>query len=922
MNSLETIDALIDSKGDADQIISNKEVILQIFQSFDDLPLQKIRQILFVLLNKIETNIALFGSDEILLIFNKIISKEELIKDQSLAFLLSNFIHFLVICKYISLDLVLSFTNFVLEQAFSVSEDGITITNDSLKTIGVLLIDALVKNLTFLEDKSILLKFRELVSNLLPLTAQETDENWTKIVCECIVEIFENSFECFEDNFEFLTQMLNFAKESDNLIIWDKLWTSLSVIEEKNAKSILDFSVSLFFEMRETPFAKGIFFFIANNIQYVFFEKYINEEENSSLLTEILLFIASLDSLDEYDDSLFSKVIKFASANDTEFNILIQFISTMLQNQSPTEIQIISCFSAISTLLDEKGYKLLSFQLFETEEETESDFPQENEFQSTVFSFLIENKEDLLSNPFILSEISSMIQSFSKFKEYVNRNQIQELFNFSFSCLSEIEDESFFIIFHQFLLNLVPLCEMPNLEELLPLINEQNIDILTAFLQHNIYSLSNEETTQIIQNFLPLMSGTEENVLSFFSLLSTFFSQKPFIDDISSVFIEISQTIINSLPEQDPSFICSFLQTFSESLIKAHILPAFDLQVLDVFEEQNEFHIFKGIQENVKRLKFLYSSHLTEGETNTQRFLLFKENPLIFLDILIHFPEFFSPAFLLNCNETWANINSLSEEGEIEIISSFFKSLLENGFDYCLPKCLNFFLQIPMNSNSSCQRAFLQLFSILRQNLSQQQSKSLLSIITTNAHLFGPFAVNCGIDFEIEQNFPHFFGFSLPISGSFCVLLSFHENFSEICQEMMKNTKFLPFLIENFQKNFGFEVLLLKIFASFPSLLTDAKNNEIFLSMIHNFPKNQQFSRQFFLILIQVLHNESFDPNFRIEICICLMKSLIFSDFILQERHISRNEIIRAIQETSQEIIETSLSKLDENQEIISQFFS
>ena len=780
MNAVNLVDSIIDDGSNIDEILGNKANILLIFNQFEIIPIDKLGQIFFVLINKFQEHISEYTSDEILHIFNQIISKSDLLSNQSFSFAISNFTEFLSLCFYIPLDNVIQFTNLLIGQTFAESEQEFQVINENTKYLSVLMISALIKNLTMTGLNDLILHYRNMLFRLLVPVMQQNDTNWAKIVCDTVVDIIENTFDLIEDTFEYFLQAISFIRESGNFVLWDIMWTSLTFADEDLIKSILDFSINIFHELGTEEFNKSIFNFIANNVQYINFQSYINENEDITLLTLFLQHIISLDSLDDYDDSLISKIVKYASLNDKEFHVLLEFINETINAETPSEIQISACFTIFSEILEEQGYKFLSFPIEDTPEHggtqsqqnaTDTLLPldnlsfinqimqpfsqnqgdvnkrfcvttvghRENFFVNLVLTFVMENKEELLSDILLTTNIDCLIQSFAYFKQYLNPDVITELFSFCFSNLCQIEDETHFSVFYKLLTDLVPYCKVIPLGNLLPDINENNIEVLIAFLKHFYYGLDDQKIEEIIQAFLPLTEINDDATLSFYKLISVIYIQKPNYIHCFQVFSELTQSILASLPQQEPNFISTFLQTMIETLCDAHTLPEFDLSPIDGLFSEEQTEVFKPILENVKKLQFLYAhmNSSTINECNTKRYLLFKENPLLYLEVLISFPEFYSPAFMINANETWASFSFLTQVGQLEMVSSFFKAMIENGDDYCIKFAFNYFMQIPINSNTHCVRAALILLPSLLKCQSLPQDK-LHNIFELFVHLLNP----------------------------------------------------------------------------------------------------------------------------------------------------------------------------------------
>ena len=967
MNAIDLVDSIITKGSNADEILSNKENVLIIFNNFESIQIEKLGQILFVLINKLQEYINDYDYDEIFLIYTKLISKNDLFSNQSFSFLISNFIQFLILCFYIPLDSVIEFTNNILNQTFGESAEKIEIINENTKIFSVLIITNLIKSLSMIGQNDLILRYRNLLFLLLSHILEQNDSNFPKIVCEAIVEIIENSFDSLIDTFEYFQQIITLIRQFGNFLIWDMMWHSLSFADEDLIKNILDFTINLFYELKEDEFNKSIYNFIANNIEYVDFQKYINEDDDISLLTLLLQHIISLDSLYDYDDSLFCKIVKYASLNEKEFQTLLQFIIETVHSDSLSELQIITCFSAFSELLEEQGYKFLSFSfeedLNEQEEESFEEqnsnnlllfdpitnisqelqneaqkysqqdhfkiYPKENFWINLIFSFLVENKEDILSDPFLISSVDCLIQNFNDYKEFINSNAKTDLFSFCFSSLNEIDDETHFSAFYKLLTDLIPLCNCLQLDDLIPNINERNIEVLIEFLKYFDYNLSNEKTAEIIQTFLPLTELNDDSALCFYKLISVLYIQKPYFDQSSQIFSEFTQTILNSLPQQEPNFIYQFLETMIETLCSIHTLPEFDLSPIDGLFSDEQTDVVKPIRENIKKLQFLYAhaNSTTLEECNTKRYLLFKENPLLYLKIIISFPEFFSPAFMINCNETWACYSYLVDKRQLETVSSFFRSIIENGNDYCIKFAFNFFIQIPLNSNCHYIRSALILFPTLLncQSLPQEQLHKILAIFSENAYFYIHFALNQNLILNLINIEEYIFNNSLVVSGSSCANLTFNENFQEIVTELLKQPNFIQIILQNYSNN-GFDVFLLAIYSSFPFLLSDEnplkrQHLEIILNIIQSFPQKKYFCEQIFIYLMKLLENDQIENIIKIDICKSLMKYLLKSDFAIHSRHLSRERIISVLKQIpDQSIIESSLSNLEEDQEIIISF--
>ena len=72
---------------------------------------------------------------------------------------------------------------------------------------------------------------------------------------------------------------------------------------------------------------------------------------------------------------------------------------------------------------------------------------------------------------------------------------------------------------------------------------------------------------------------------------------------------------------------------------------------------------------------------------------------------------------------------------------------------------------------------------------------------------------------------------------------------------------------------------------------------------------------------MKLLENDQIENIIKIEICKSLMKYLLKSDFAINSRHLSRERIISVLKQIpDQSIIESSLSNLEEDQEIIISF--
>ena len=884
MSIVSIIEQVISEQCSLDEVLSNKETVLTIFQSFNEISDQHLDQILFVLLSKIETNAHCFSSEEFLFIFSRIASNTRILHNPQFSYLISNFVHFLSLCSYIPIESCIEFSNNIHSSAFRLTESGIEILNPQLLSLSLNLMTATIQVLSMNSHLDIIESYKEASIKLLNTPDPQNPENCIILVCDLIVEIIENGKNCFD--LDFFQLMINNIKESENLFAWNKVWANLTYIDEDNIKQILDFSVSSLLEVVGSEYMSALFGFLANNSQFIEFSRYVSDEV--SLLTLFLQFNASIESLEEYDDFLFCKLVKYSSYCESEFTVLLEFIGESVSCDSLSDVQVVMLLSAFSVMLEEKGYSFL-FVI------------SSSGLQTQLFEFINSNKEELFDNSDITQSINSLFLCFLSYKEYVDKQTTTEIFEFLFSNLSEIEDESHFILIYNLLVNIVPFVNI-SFEDLVAATNEQNVDILTQYINVNdnkFFSL--EIINELLSNFLPLIETNTELILPVYSLIASVYSQKHFIEHICGTFNELTQTILSSLSDQEPNFVSSFLKTLVCALCASKSLPEYDFSCLDQFEEHSSVEVFQPVINEIRRIKFLYSE-------TTQKFVMFKETPLLFTDLLIAFPSMYTPAFFINCELIWLNVSFLSERKKMEEIGRFLKAMVECD-PVLIQRIFTFFVKLPLNSDGDTLRCVLVLLPLLMssESINKTHLQMFHDYISEKNLLFAPFAVNNGVLFDVSLT-DELFSFSIVNCGALLALISSNGEPKEIPSQ-----EFLNFIVENVDSDKGFEVFVLDLFNHNPN----AFEADLIVRIIKKFPQNM-FATQMLMQIVSILRNQNIEQQIRLETCIVLMNCLLLSDLALLKRNITKARIIEVIKQTEEEIVEAALSQFGDLSDYIS----
>ena len=861
----EIVEKLLEEGVSSSDVLTSKEVVIQVFDALRELNIEKSGKILFVLLNYVEKNAELFEESEIMQIFTTVTTRTEFINSFQFSKAVSDFIQFLALLNFVPFETIMEFSSSVI--------DNIQIESEQ-KYFAVSLISGLIQPLSNIGDNETIAKYRDIIMSIIP---QLSDETFIRVVVDALVEIIDNGE--LEDE-EFDSSLVTLINETENITLINAFWYSMSFINEEKVSDYLQISIPLFFSTLGSEISNSMFFFIASNAQYINFDSFVTEEQ--SLMHCIIELNSSFESMDDYNDELFAKTVKYALSFEHEFALLLEFVETVLQADSLSEVQCNMTFTIICAFLDNKGYLLLSkFDI------------------NSVFDFIEQNKESFFSDANTVSSINSFIASVSNYKEYISKEKTNELFGFLFANLSSVEDEALFHELCSFICHLVPLCT-DIFDTVVSAIddNEAIADILASVIK-SMNTLQPQISIELMQKFCEIAQSDENLIQTCTSVICAVYSHSYFIEQCSAMFNEFIQEILSNIsPDDDANFIISFLSNLIYALSSTGTLPEFDLSPLDSFIERGEeLELYKLINNEIKKLEFLYSNE-------ERRTALFRSNPLNFIELLESFPEMFSPRFIQDTEEVWTNIDFLVESNQVESVASFFKAMITNGNTCSIPSALKFFVELPAECDGCMLRAsIILLATFMKINVPLNIIEEHLGFVNENFSLFLPFAISNGFIFSglPEVNVQEL---SLCNAGAYLAALEFGEE--------QPQKELIEYALANIDECKGFEVFIVSVYLHFPTLIPQ----EHIVHILESYPQ-QMFARNLFDLFAKILTKEETEASLKAELTKKFLTLLMMNNTKLHAMNLSRRSIEEVIHQIDNELVEGCISQLPEISEAL-----